>query len=65
MADPLFPPAQETLAEAVMAAVAGVVLPTVTCAVVVQPSASVTVTEYAPPASPVALLPLPPEGDQE
>jgi hypothetical protein len=64
VAEPLLPPAQLTLVEAVMVAVAGVVLDTLTAACTVQPAASVTNTVYAPPDNPDAVEALPPLGDQ-
>jgi hypothetical protein len=62
----LLPPLQETLVDDAKDAAKGVD-PDATTAffVTVHPFASVTVTEYVPAANPVAVAPVPPEGDQE
>jgi hypothetical protein len=65
IADPLFPPKQETFVLEEIDAVGPLRLLTVTPPVTVHPLPSVTVTEYPPAAKPVAVAADPPDGDQK
>jgi hypothetical protein len=62
VADPLFPPKQFTLVNAVMLAVGPPLLTTVTVRVSTHPFASVIVHVYDPAINPVAVAPVPPDG---
>jgi hypothetical protein len=61
---PLFAPKQVTSVKALIAAVPPGFAITVSVPVFGQPTASVTVYEYAPAVNPLAVGPVPPEGDQ-
>lgn len=62
VADPLLPPKQLTLVDAVMLAVGPPLFTTVTVRCNVQPFASVMVQVYDPAINPVAVAPVPPLG---
>jgi hypothetical protein len=63
VADPLFPPKQETIVGTPMETTGEPALGTTAVAESTQPFASVNTTVYVPAMSPVAVSAVPPEGD--